>query len=165
MRLLAILSLTVLAAADAAACSRMSEVVPEEIVAQADLIVRATAVEYDVAPAGSIRTTGTPESTVRFEIQEIVKGRKAPTEITLPAYLNDKDDYNELPVPYTFVRRNGRSGSCVANTYRKGADYLLMLKLHKGAYTVNWYALGPTNEQLRSGDDPWLLWVREQAAR
>jgi len=29
-------------------------------------------------------------------------------------------------------------------------------------YTVNWYALGPVNEQLRSPNDPWLVWVREQ---
>jgi hypothetical protein len=29
-------------------------------------------------------------------------------------------------------------------------------------YTVNWYALGPVNEQLRSAEDPWLLWVREE---
>ena len=32
------------------------------------------------------------------------------------------------------------------------------------AYTVNWYALGPVNEQLRSAGDPWLAWVRQHAA-
>jgi len=29
-------------------------------------------------------------------------------------------------------------------------------------YTLGWYALGPVNEQLRSEDDPWVQWVREQ---
>jgi hypothetical protein len=29
-------------------------------------------------------------------------------------------------------------------------------------YTVNWYALGPVNEQLRSANDPWVQWVRQQ---
>lgn len=31
-----------------------------------------------------------------------------------------------------------------------------------GEYTVNWYALGPVNEQLESASDPWLLWVRQR---
>jgi hypothetical protein len=29
-------------------------------------------------------------------------------------------------------------------------------------YTVNWYPLGPVNEQLRSAEDAWLRWVREE---
>jgi hypothetical protein len=30
---------------------------------------------------------------------------------------------------------------------------------------VNWYALGPVNEQLRSATDPWLVWVKQQLAK
>ena len=86
-----------------------------------------------------------------------------PSVIVLPGYLVDRNDFNELKVPYTFVRRGGRSGSCFANTYRQNAEFLLMLKRRDdGSYTVNWYALGPVNEQLRGKDDSWLLWVREQ---
>jgi hypothetical protein len=29
-------------------------------------------------------------------------------------------------------------------------------------YTVYWSPLSPVNEQLRSAEDPWLLWVRQQ---
>jgi hypothetical protein len=84
--------------------------------------------------------------------------------------MNDQDDWNDQAVPYTMVRRNGRSGSCFANTYRQGAQFLLVLRRtgnvssavsSNSEYTVNWYALGPVNEQLRSADDPWLQWVRD----
>ena len=34
-----------------------------------------------------------------------------------------------------------------------------------GAYTVNWYALGPVNEQLRGPGDPWLQWVGDRLRR
>ncbi|HXH95113.1 MAG TPA: hypothetical protein VNN25_26300 [Thermoanaerobaculia bacterium] len=143
------------------ACQRFGPVVPEDMVASADLIVRAT-VDYSRMPTAFGRTSWRPESTVRFRIEEVVKGRYALTDLDLPGYLESSDDFNELPVPYTFVRRGGRGGSCFANTYRQGGRYLLVLKMVAGAYTVDWYALGPTNEQLHSVDDPWLKWVRSQ---
>jgi hypothetical protein len=65
-----------------------------------------------------------------------------------------------MPVPYMFVRRLGRRGSCFANTYKEGAQFLLFLKKTKDGYTSNISALGPTNEQLRSDNDEWLIWVR-----
>lgn len=55
----------------------------------------------------------------------------------------------------------------------QGGHFLLMLKKWDGklsyaiagnpldGYTVNWY-VGPVNEQVRSADDPWVVWVREQ---
>jgi hypothetical protein len=144
------------------ACTRVGPVVPEDMVAAADLIVRANAVEYSRVPASAGRTTGPAESVVHFRIDEVVKGRHAPTDLDLPGYLGGANDFNELPVPYHFVRRDGRRGSCFANTYRQGADYLLVLKLAGNAYTVDWYVLGPTNEQLHSADDPWLKWVRSE---
>lgn len=67
--------------------------------------------------------------------------------------------------PYTFVRRGGRAGSCIANTYKRGAEFLLMLAKTDRGFTVNWYALGPVNEQLRSSEDPWLRWVRNEVKR
>jgi hypothetical protein len=42
---------------------------------------------------------------------------------------------------------------------------LMLKKKQSGGYTVNWYALAPVNEQLHSINDPWLLWVREQAKK
>ncbi len=89
-----------------------------------------------------------------------------PFVIVLPGYLVDDDDFNELKSPYTFLRRGGRSGSCFANSYRQNGKFLLMLKRQSdGSYTVNWYALGPVNEQLRGDGDAWLVWVRDQVAK
>lgn len=148
------------------ACSRIGPVLPEEMVQRADLIVRATAVEYTIPPANpNLRTTGTPSSVVRFRVDEVVKGRHAPEWIDVVGYLSQRDDFNDRPAPYDFVRPEGRAGSCYANTYREGASFLLILTLRDNTYTPYWYALGPTNEQLHSPDDPWLVWVREQVAK
>jgi ketosteroid isomerase-like protein len=151
------------AAAAAEPCTIMGRVSPQEIVEGAEAIVRATAIDYVVPPKDpQIRTTGVPDSTVRFAVTKVLKGRAVPAEIILPGYVTDRDDFNDHKPPYTFVRPGGR-GSCIANAYRRNGEFLLMLKKDKqGAYTVNWYALGPVNEQLAGGDDPWEVWVRQQ---
>jgi hypothetical protein len=146
-------------------CTRTTPVSAPEMVAGADLIVRATAGRYVIEPQRTLRTNGEPESRIRFLVRETVKGSTDLQEIVLPGYLSDEDDFNDHPAPYQFVRPNGRSGSCVANTYRSGADFLLVLKGRNGTFTTNWYALGPTNEQLHPSNDPWLLWVREEVKR
>jgi hypothetical protein len=143
-------------------CSRINPIDPAEMVKSADVIVVARAVAYDHPPARpEFFTTGAPDSIVRFEVDEWVKG-KGPISIALNGYLSGADDFNESDVPYTLVRRGGRRGSCFANTYREGGRFLLLLKRRRGTYTVDWYALGPTNEQLHEGEDPWLAWVRVQ---
>jgi hypothetical protein len=154
----------IVSAEDAYPCSRLSPVSSVEMVKQADAIVRVTAVEYASPPQNpNMWTTGEPDSKIRFKVLEVIRGRVS-SQLILPGYLVDQDDYNDQVPPYNFVRPNGRSGSCFANSYRSGGQFLLILKKKQPAgYTVNWYALGPANEQLRSADDPWLLWVREQA--
>lgn len=148
-------------------CTIAGPVLPVEIVRGADAIVRAVAVEYARAPEDPTRwTTGEPDSLVRFRVVEAVKGREIPASIVLPGYLVNRDDFNDQKVPYAFVRPGGRAGSCFANSYRQSAEFLLMLKKRPdGSYFVNWYGLGPVNEQLRSASDPWLLWVREQVGK
>jgi hypothetical protein len=137
------------------------------MVQNADAIVRALAVEYKKPPADvNTMTTGVPDSRIRFSVLEVIRGQGLEKEIILPGYLSERDDFNELPVPYSSVRPNGRSGSCFANTYRTGAQFVLVLKkATDGGYTVNWFPLGPVNEQLRSENDPWLLWVRQESRR
>jgi hypothetical protein len=150
----------------ALACSRVSPISIPEMIRRADAIVRVVAVEYKTPPDNpSSMTTGVPESTIRFSVLEIVRGSGIAKELILPGYLSNRDDFNDPASPYSFVRPDGRSGSCYANTYRTGGQFLLMLKngTKDGDFTVNWYALGPVNEQLRSDSDPWLLWVREEA--
>jgi hypothetical protein len=152
-------------------CSIEGGISNVHLVEAADAIVRATAVEYANPPANTgFLTTGVPDSTIRFRILETLRG-KVPAELVLPGYLADRDDFNDQPAPYSFVRPGGRAGSCFANSYRAGAQFLLFLKkLPDGELTVNWYALGPVNEQLHplaglAGEDPWLLWVREQVRK
>jgi hypothetical protein len=69
-----VVSIVALRAAVLSACSRFGPVVPEDMVASADLIVRAT-VDYGRMPPAFGRTSGTPDSIVRFRIEEVVKGR------------------------------------------------------------------------------------------
>jgi hypothetical protein len=145
-------------------CSVTGKISNLEMVRAADTIVRATAVEYASTP-GNIRTTGLPDSKVRFKVIESIRGPSL-SNLILPGYLADWDDFNDQRPPYTFVRPGGRAGSCFANSYRSGGQFLLFLKKTKtGEFTVNWYALGPVNEQLHSDHDPWLLWVRDQVHR
>jgi hypothetical protein len=137
-----------------------------DLVRGADAVVRARVVEYGSPPSDRrMWTTGVPDSSVRFKVIEMIRGH-ALLNLVLPEYLVQIDDFNDQRPPYTFVRPGGRAGSCFANSYRADAQYLLFLKKTKtGEFTVNWAALAPVNEQLHSANDPWLLWVREQAKK
>ena len=55
-------------------------------------------------------------------------------------------------------------GSCIAEEYRLGARYLLLLRDNTGFSPIFWWPLGPVNEQLRGDKDLWLLWVRAHVA-
>jgi hypothetical protein len=148
------------------ACSVIKITSNVDLVRQADSIIRAKVMEYAKPPSDpNIWTTGVPDSEVRFEQLEVIRGADV-SGLVLPGYLVQRDDFNDQQAPYSFVRPGGRAGSCFANSYRKGAEYLLFLKKMKtGAFTVNWAALAPVNEQLHSSDDSWLIWVREQARK
>jgi hypothetical protein len=147
-------------------CSIGGKISNLQMVDAAEAIVRATAVEYASPPSDpKIWTTGTPDSKIRFKVVEVIRGPVI-SNLILPGYLVDRDDFNDQRPPYTFVRPGGRAGSCFANSYRSNGQFLLFVKKTKtGELTVNWYALAPVNEQLHSDNDPWLLWVREQANR
>ena len=66
------------------------------------------------------------------------------------------------------MRLNGRHGSCFANTYKQGAEFLLFLKKSSEVkwpkvttdYTVDIAALAPVNEQLHSENDPWIFYIK-----
>jgi hypothetical protein len=133
----------------------------DELFDNAEVIVRVTAVKYAKPPDDpNIITTGEPDSIIEFKVEEKLRGEDVPDTIVLNGYLSNRDDFNEMPVPYMFVRPYGRSGSCFANTYKEGAQFLLFLKKRKDGYTPNISALGPTNEQLHPDKDEWLIWVR-----
>jgi hypothetical protein len=145
-------------------CSISGPISNLKLINDADSIIRVTAVEYASPPSNpQIWTTGVPDSKIRFKVIERMRG-PAISDLILPGYLVDRDDFNDQQPPYTFVRPGGRAGSCFANSYRSGGQFLLFLKKTKaGDLTVNWYALAPVNEQLHADDDGWLLWVRQHA--
>lgn len=164
-RVLGANALLVFVAAPAQPCTIVRPISPSEMVRSADVIVRAIAVEYAIPANSGLFTTGVPDSVVRFNVVEVLKGETVPEEVVLHGYLTARDDFNDQKPPYTFVRPGGRAGSCFANSYRRGAEFLLMLQGSGTSFTVNWYALGPVNEQLRSSDDPWLVWVRQEVKK
>ena len=128
-------------------------------VREADVIVRARAIEETPLPA---RVLGM-SSQVRFEIVETLKGRASQDSLTFPGRLTEVDDSNDTAGSAKWVRRGGRAGSCFADSYRRGAEFLLMLRRGQdGALTPYWASLGATNEQLFGPDDEWLAWVRRQ---
>lgn len=157
---------TALSAMEGGSCSVSAIVSNVDLVRTADSVIRARAVDYAKAPRGpGISTTGLPDSEIRFKVMETVRGQQV-NNLLLHGYLVSSDDFNDKPSPYSFVRPGGRSGSCFANSYRRDGEYLLFLKkTGQDGFTVNWAALAPVNEQLRSADDPWLIWVRQEAKK
>jgi len=151
--------LLIAGAATAFACSA-NPLSPDQLLTKSDVIVRATAIGYKKMPDQRYRTTGVPESLIEFRVEEVLKGGEVPPTLVINGYLSDQDDFNDRPVPYGFVRRSGRRGSCYANDYKEGAEFLLFLKKNEAALTPYWAALTPTNEQLHAADDAWLAWVR-----
>ena len=147
-------------------CSITRPVSSLEMVREAAVIVRATAQDYEVPPKNSQTfSTFMPDSQIRFKVLEVIRGKLSADYLLIHGTLVDRDDFNDHNSPYTFVRPGGRAGNCFALRYRSGAQFLLLLKkkADNAELTPYWYALGPTNEQLHSADDPWLLWVREEA--
>lgn len=132
------------------ACSAPAPPSPRSFVISADAIVRVTAVNL-------VKGKG-----VEFRVEEVLKGEGVPQKLIFNGSISERDDYNDRPVPYDFVRRDGRRGMCFAYEYRQGAQFLLLLKKQKGKLTPYWIPFAPANEQLRSADDPWVVWVKDQ---
>ena len=134
------------------------------MVDRANVILRVTAVDYAVPPQGTSRTTVVFEPQVRFTVTEVVKGTYTEANLTFPGNLTEVDEWNPGSSPYTGPRATA-SGACYSNSYRKGGQFLLMLVGSTGGYSPNVLPLSPSNEQLHSAEDPWLLWVREEVKR
>jgi hypothetical protein len=158
MRLVLAVVVAVLTTPGAAvwACSVSRIPDPRELVRTADMIVHAQAVDY--ADGNDIDERGM--RLIKFDVVDTLKG-PATRNLRIRGILSADDDYNDQRLPYTFVRPDGRRGDCFASTYRRGGQFLLMLKRVPDGYTPYWAALAPVNEQLRSDDDRWLAWVRQ----
>jgi hypothetical protein len=110
---------------------------------------------------------------IRFAILELLKGRLPSPTIEFNGSLMDRDDRNDHPVPYNFIRPGGRGGNCFALAYRAGAEYLLLLRrgehpsyAQPNDLTPYWAPLSPTNEQLFGGaSDAWFVWVSQEVRK
>src|SRR6516225_7524486 len=109
-------------------CSLRKPPSSEEMCRAAAYVVRATPLQYATTPAWGVHTTGVPDSTVVFRVEEVLKGAGLPPKLAIKGYLSDYDDFNDHPPPYRFVRPDGRHGSCFANSYKRGAQFLLFLQ-------------------------------------
>jgi len=143
---------------------------PKKLVERADLIVRATALEaLTITPRRGEKIVDGPVEVIRFQIDEVIKGKFEQAAIMLDGWAVANDDFNEEKVPYSRVRSDGLKGACSAHEFRLGQMYLLVLQRRDLAderqYSQDWYALAPTAEQLRSPADPWLRWVRKRVPR
>ena len=129
---------------------------PDELVKQADVIVRVRAQPADDPGSRTARIM------VRFTVLEVLKGTLPETTLSDQGYLENSDDANHGSAPYTFIRRGGTHGDCHARNYRAGADYLFFLKGQNDRLTPHWAALRPANEQIFGDNDLWVAWVRQQ---
>ena len=129
---------------------------------EADAVVRARAARADSL---QFRLGDRSHPVVVLEVLEVIDGDSVPPSLKVYGWLTDTDDFNRAPVPYPAVRRSGQRGSCYAEEYRRGGEFLLLLKTTAGQLTPYSAALAPTNEQVREPDDPWVSWVREERRR
>ena len=126
-----------------------------EMVQDSEVVVRAVAVDSaGPLPHGF--------SWIRFRPTEVLRGPFPTAEVTLQGVVAKEDEFNTRSVPYQHVRPSG-DGPCFASDYRIGGEYLFLLnRVFTGDLSPHWFPLGPTNEQIRGADDPWVQWVRDQ---
>ena len=91
------------------------------MVVQADLILRATALEY-VGPELPMGTRRLWNSNIRFSVEEVVKGQYEKPTFILPGFLTGRDDWNPQNPPYRSARP-GADASCFVHGYRKGGHF------------------------------------------
>jgi len=162
--------LVMLAARPGAGCQRATPIpAPDDLIRRAEVIVLATAVRERTPTPLSMR------SRVEFHAGAILKGRVSINLLPIPGSLVPADDFNDSPAPYTFVRPTGRRGSCFADTFKEGGQFLLMLRPTREIradpdpfepeLTPYWEALAPTDEQVTGPRDPWVRYVREVLTR
>lgn len=131
----------------ARACSSIATT-PQHIVQNAEIIVRAKAVET------------VENQRVRLKVTEVIKGTNVPTTLIINGFLSKLDGFNRGTVPYASAYSHS-SGLCHSERYKEGGEYLLLLIKRNGELTPYWGGgFAPSHEQLRSPDDEWVNWVK-----
>ena len=132
-------------------------VAPQKLVARAEAIYLVQANGYQTEPASGVRGAG---GLIRFSVVSTLKGPKADS-LRISGRLTSKPDPNDVPIPYEFVRPDGRKGDCVATAYMTGQHYLVFLQMG----TPYWAPLSAVNEQVSGVHDPWVLWAQQELRR
>ncbi len=144
------------------ACLGPPPLSPSVLITRADVIVRATALQYVKSPREEMTELDfSSNGNIQFKVEEVLKGEGIPATLTIEGFFSVVDDFNDHPVPYDMVRPGGRHGSCEVYSYKKDGEFLLFMRKEEGILTPYWASISPTNEQLRSPDDAWLKWVKE----
>ena len=157
---------SVLVAPIASACTPVDPIPsPRDLVNSAEVIVWARARGRSAEPGERAGPAG-DKSKVEFVVAAVLKGKVGSPTITFNGHLDERSDPNDHEAPYQFVRPGGRKGNCYALGYRRGAEYLLLLRpTEGGGLTPYWSPGAPTNEELLGPDDAWIQWVRAEVAR
>lgn len=130
---------------------------PRQLVAQAEAIYLVRADGYQSEPASGVRGAG---GLIRFSVVKTLKGPKV-DDLRITGRLTSRPDPNNVPIPYEFVRPDGRKGDCVATAYMTGQHYLVFLQMG----TPYWAPLSPVNEQVSGVQDSWVLWAQQELRR
>jgi hypothetical protein len=139
---------------------------PEELIKRSQIIVRATALGYFRPPTlprvgrGPIFPNGPLDyrGTIRFRVDEVIKGKLPSDIVELEGRLVHDDDFNETAVPYRSARKS-------PDDYVSRAEYLLMLRESGREVNVWWAAPSASNEQIHGENDPWVRWVTRQVGK
>jgi len=127
-----------------------------EMVREAQVIVLARAVARARSADEERHPWGT---TIRFEVEEVLKGDFRPSSVTLDGSLQfagrgSEDDFSQ-------ARPGAYAGSCLAYDYRLNHSYVLFLGWNdlNDEWSVTGMAFSRANEEV-DPDSPWLKTVR-----
>jgi len=134
-----------------------------DLVRESTAIALVTVVGFDTAqhrpPLLGVERAGTVLLRVDESLLE-PHNEPLPDTLQIGGFETGHDDFNVDTVPYIRVRSQGLLGGCVASTYVRGGQYLLLLRREHGEFTPYWAIFEPVNEQVHGANDPWVQWVR-----
>ena len=115
----------------------------ERLVGDAEVIARVRVEGLSSALGDADPVLAGSPTKVQFAVLELLKGNLPSSTIEFNGSVTNRDDRNDRPVPYDFVRPQGRGGNCFALAYRAGAEYLLLLRRVTGSSGVQSSELTP----------------------
>ena len=128
----------------------------DQVIRESETVVRARVVASDPRMR-------TDPGRITLRVLEVLKGSYDRLFVTVTGQIRDYPSDPARRPPYDQIDCVGRvpgCGSCFAQSYKDGAQYLLLLK----GGTPYWAPLSPTNEEVFGTDDPWVAWVRRRLA-